>query len=103
MSEPLRKTEEVVYLKRVTQDDPKSGEHVLALGLGGKLCETVWTSDSHEFFRAYMRYPKIPIDIKQEMLLQFPFNDDFKLTFEKENYGFETKPDCQSHPKPAPA
>lgn len=43
------------------------GQLVLAIGLGGKLCETVWTRDSSKFFRAWTVYPKIPPEVKEEL------------------------------------
>jgi len=67
MSEPNRKTKEVVYLTSVSKEEPSIGQLVLAIGLGGKLCETVWTRDSSKFFRAWMDYPKIPPEVKEEL------------------------------------
>ena len=67
MSEPNRKTDEVVYLIPVAKNPPQTGQLVLALGLGGKLVETTWTKDSHKFFRAWCAYPKIPPEVKEEL------------------------------------
>lgn len=67
MSEVNRPVEDVVHLKDIDIEQPAVGQLVLAIGLGGKLCETVWKSDSHRFFKAWMKYPKIPKTVKEKL------------------------------------
>lgn len=72
MSEPQRPVREVVYLTDIDDEMPTAGSNVIAIGLGGKLCETVWTRDSHLFFKAWMYYPKIPKKVKIKLSKNFP-------------------------------
>lgn len=67
MADINRKTQEVVSLVSVEKELPQVGQLVLALGLGGKLTEVVWTKDSYKFFRAWMKYPRIPPEVKEEL------------------------------------
>jgi hypothetical protein len=67
MSEPNRPTAAHCELLDVDDHPPSSGQVILALGLGGKLVETVWTSKSHEFFYAWMPYPKVPLTVKKKL------------------------------------
>lgn len=67
MSEPNRPVREEVQLIDIDEEMPSPGSLVLALGLGGKLVETVWRSDSHTFFKAWMPYPKVPKKVKEKL------------------------------------
>lgn len=67
MSEPNRPTRDVVYLIDIDDEMPRAGDLVYALGLGGKLVETTWTSSSHKFFKAWMPYPKVPKAVKEKL------------------------------------
>jgi len=67
MGEPLRRTREVVALIDIDEETPNPGEMVFALGLGGKLCEVIWNKTSHEYFKAWMPYPKIPKTVKEKL------------------------------------
>lgn len=71
MSEFNRPVREVVYLIDVDDEPPNVGDLVFALGLGGKLVETVWTRDSHQFFLAWMPYPKTPKSVKAKLMKQY--------------------------------
>lgn len=71
MSDPNRKVAKVVELIDIDVEMPQNGQLVLALGLGGKLCEEVWTSNSHKFFKAFMPYPKIPASVKEKLMKQY--------------------------------
>lgn len=62
-----RPTREVVYLTDTDYEKPNPGETVLAISLGGKLCEVVWNSKSHEHFHAWMPYPKVPKVVKMKL------------------------------------
>lgn len=67
MSEPNRPVRETVWLIDTDDEMPLTGANVIALGMGGKLCETVWNKDSHKFFVAWMSYPRIPAIVKEKM------------------------------------
>lgn len=76
MSESNRPVQPVVYLKDVDIEQPTVGQLVLAIGLGGKLCETVWKSDSSDFFKAWMEYPKIPQTVKEKLYEQTKWREN---------------------------
>jgi hypothetical protein len=65
--EEIRPTREVVYLIDIDDEPPRRGQTILALSIGGKLCEVVWGKDSHEFFKAWMPYPKTPKAVKEKL------------------------------------
>lgn len=65
--ENLRPVRVEVSLIDIDEEMPTTGSLVFALGLGGKLCEIVWRSDSHEFFKAWMPYPKVPRSVKRKL------------------------------------
>ena len=65
--EDNRPTKEVVSLIDIDDEMPRFGEKVYALGLGGALCEVVWGRNSHEFFKAWMPYPKVPKAVKEKL------------------------------------
>lgn len=56
-----------MHLIDIDDEMPRRGEAVLALGLGGGLCDVVWGKDSHLFFKAWMPYPKVPKSVKQKL------------------------------------
>jgi hypothetical protein len=65
--EPKRPVRETVWLIDIDDEMPPAGACVLALGLGGKLCETVWNKKSAEFFVAWMPYPSEPRKVKDKL------------------------------------
>lgn len=76
MAEAERPVDDVIYLIDIDDEMPLPGQHVLALGLGGKLCETVWTKDSHEFFKAWAKFPKVPKAVKDKLRKRFPIKEE---------------------------
>lgn len=62
-----RTVRDVVYLIDIDEEMPNPGELVLALGIGGKLVETVWNKNSHKFFKAFMYYPRVPKVVKDKL------------------------------------
>jgi hypothetical protein len=69
MADPLRPVRREVWLIDTQDEMPRAGANVLAIGPGGKLCEVVWTSRSHESFHAWMHYPKIPQSVKRKLAI----------------------------------
>lgn len=68
MSAPNKRiVRETVYLIDIDDEMPGRGQAVLALGIGGKLCETVWTKDSHLFFKAWCPYPAVSKELKTKL------------------------------------
>lgn len=68
MSEAVtRAVRPVVYLIDIDDEMPGRGQAVLALGVGGKLCETVWSKDSHLFFKAWCHYPAVSKELKTKL------------------------------------
>jgi hypothetical protein len=63
--EPDRPTRPAVELIDAHQAPPPNGARVLALGRGGVLVPTVWTSDSIGFFDAWSAYPQVPASVKE--------------------------------------
>lgn len=55
----------------IKDKQPESGSSVLALTVGGKLCEVVWTSNSHKYYDAWCVYPKIPKSVKERQVERF--------------------------------
>ncbi len=54
-------------LTNARKHPPNVGQHVLALSIGGRLLETVWQKDSIQFFVAWMPFPKMSQDIREEL------------------------------------
>ena len=67
MTEPTRPVAREVSLIDIDVEMPSLGSNVLAIGLGGKLAEIVWSRDSPEFFVAWMAYPRIPTGVKEKL------------------------------------
>jgi hypothetical protein len=72
MSEHNRPVALAPTLTDIDVELPANGSHVLAIGLGGKLCEVVWNSKSVDFFKAWCYYPKIPKSVKEKFMNSFP-------------------------------
>jgi hypothetical protein len=62
--EPDRPTRPTVELINAHEQPPPNGARVLALGRGGVLVPTTWTSDSLAFFDAWAAYPQVPASVK---------------------------------------
>lgn len=89
--EVIRPTREVVYLIDVDDEAPMPGQQVFALGLGGSLCQVIWTKGSEKFFKAWMPFPKIPKGVK-EKLHSLYMNGGWKSGHEFQcNSGAETR------------
>jgi hypothetical protein len=68
MTEPIKRiVRPIVSLIDIDDEVPNPGEAVYALGLGGKLCEIVWTKESSKFFKAWMPYPSVPPAVKEKL------------------------------------
>ena len=59
------------YLIDAHESPPRSGTSVLALTIGGKLCETVWKSDSLLYFDAWASFPKIPKSVRDRQMARY--------------------------------
>lgn len=70
MPDPLRPVAVAPELRDAIDDPPFHGARVIALGLGGCLAQTVWTSESGEFFVAWMEYPKVSPAIRARLAQQ---------------------------------
>lgn len=71
VNQEKRQVREVVYLIDIDDEEPGRGQSVLALGLGGKLAEVVWSKDSSKFFLAWCPYPSIPKSVKEKMQARY--------------------------------
>lgn len=71
MTEPNIPVAVAPELIDIDDDPPRNGELVLALGLGGVLCREVWGSQSHKFFVAWMKHPKVPPKVKEKLMKQY--------------------------------
>lgn len=60
-------TQDEVWLIDLDDEQPKPGETVLALTLGGVLIKEKWTSDSHRYLVAWCKHPKIPASVRAKM------------------------------------
>lgn len=58
-------TAEMVALVDALVEEPPNGARVFALTHGGRLVETIWNSRSKYDYDGWMRYPKIPAEIKE--------------------------------------
>lgn len=67
MSERERPTQPVVGLVSLKKSRPFPGQRVLALTEGNKLVETVWSEANASTYFAWMPYPKVPQDVKEEL------------------------------------
>lgn len=67
MTELKRSVREIVSLIDTDDEMPTRGQMVLALGLGGTLCDVVWTADSPKHYHAWMPYPKVPPSVKAKL------------------------------------
>lgn len=56
---------QTTYLVNTRTEQPPNGARVFALTHGGRLVETIWNSRSAQDFDGWMRYPKVPDDVKQ--------------------------------------
>lgn len=63
-----RPTAEVVGWIDQDKESPVYGEEVIGLSKSGILCRVVWNQEAHDFFVAWMPYPKIPPEIKSKMM-----------------------------------
>lgn len=67
MAEDNRPTREVVWLVDVDEEQPRQGQKVYALTLGGKLVEMIWNKNSRKDYHAWMPFPKIPKSVKEKL------------------------------------
>jgi hypothetical protein len=51
----------------VIEFPPPVGNNLLAISIGGKLCEVVWKRGDEDHFVSWMSYPKIPAKSKKRM------------------------------------
>lgn len=71
MAESNRPVRPVVYLIDIDEEEPTVGSQVYGLSIGGRLIEIVWRHDSHEFFKAWMPYPKVPDAVRRKLFAHY--------------------------------
>ena len=71
MNDPIYCTAITPELTNARKHPPNIGQHVLALSIGGRLLETNWQKDSIQFFVAWMPFPKMSKDIREELQLAY--------------------------------
>jgi hypothetical protein len=62
-----RPTAKLVSLTSLRKSRPFPGQRVLALTEGNKLVEVLWSESNASHFFAWMPYPKVPEDVKEEL------------------------------------
>lgn len=66
-NDPIYCTSKHPFLTNARENPPTVGQHVLALSIGGRLLETSWQKNSINFFVAWMPFPKMSGDIREEL------------------------------------
>jgi len=63
-----RPTAASITMADVMLNPPRTGQNVLAVSKGGRLCDVVWQADSYKNYVCWAPYPKIPQSSKERML-----------------------------------
>lgn len=71
MSDPERPTVEKAEMFNAHTTPPICGTNVLALSIGGVICNVIWTSTSIQYFDAWQYFLKVPASVKAIQAARF--------------------------------